>query len=256
MSQAEHSRVNGQAWSHHAYEAWNRGYGPPQQAAAKIRENPEQVLRHFGKYLGSIQGKTVANLLGSHGRRAVALALLGAKVTVVDISAGNQRYATELAQAAGVQIEYIVSDVLNWSPGERAGSFDAVVMELGILHYFVDLAPLMQLVNHLLKSEGRLILHEFHPIITKCVPREGNQAALTGDYFSAEIIDHPVPYVGVFSKDEVSDFPSCRVRYWTLGEVVTSVASQGLFVEVLEERPHEELTHLPGTFVLVAKKTR
>ena len=66
---------------------------------------------------------------------------LGSEVTVVDISASNAKYANELADAAGVSIQYVVSDVLNVQLSE---SFDIVLLELGVLHYFLDLKPLFQ----------------------------------------------------------------------------------------------------------------
>jgi 2-polyprenyl-3-methyl-5-hydroxy-6-metoxy-1,4-benzoquinol methylase len=56
------------------------------------------------------------NLMGSHGHKAVALALLGAAVTVVDVSPGNATYARAVAAAAGVELEYVVADVLQLPP--------------------------------------------------------------------------------------------------------------------------------------------
>ncbi len=168
MTQTEHSRANRAAWSHRAYEAWQHGYGSPPEAAASIREDPEIILREYREHLGDVRGKVVANLLGSHGRRAVALAILGAEVTVVDISAENQRYALELARAAGVTIEYIVSDILEWKTESLADHFDTVLMEYGILHYFVQLDPLVRLLEKILKPAGKVVLHEFHPIDKKC----------------------------------------------------------------------------------------
>ena len=54
--------------------------------------------------------------MGSNGTKAVALALLGAEVTVVDVSPGNAKYAQELAAAAGVELQYEVCDVLHMPP--------------------------------------------------------------------------------------------------------------------------------------------
>ncbi|HJP32386.1 MAG TPA: methyltransferase domain-containing protein [Candidatus Latescibacteria bacterium] len=143
MLQHEHSQANRTAWSHRAYEAWTRGYGTPQEAAAKLKADPEHVMRETWQHFGSVEGKSVANLLGSHGRRAVTLGLLGADVTVVDISEENRRYALELSKAAGISIDYIVADVSAWDAEPFAGRFDFVFMEYGILHYFVDLGPLV-----------------------------------------------------------------------------------------------------------------
>ena len=54
----------------------------------------------------ALGGARLVNLLGSHGLKAAACALLGAAqpVTVVDVSPGNAQYAREVAAAAGVEI--------------------------------------------------------------------------------------------------------------------------------------------------------
>jgi len=47
----------------------------------------------------------VSLIIHGNGRKAVPLALLGADVTVFDISEENKRYALELAEAANTHIE-------------------------------------------------------------------------------------------------------------------------------------------------------
>jgi threonine dehydrogenase-like Zn-dependent dehydrogenase len=59
--------------------------------------------------------------MGSNGTKAVALALLGAQVTVVDVSPGNAEYARQLATAAGVDLQYEVCDVLKMPPQLLSG---------------------------------------------------------------------------------------------------------------------------------------
>lgn len=54
-------------------------------------------LKKHSKYFQNVKDLKIANPCGSNGRRAVALALLGADVTVFDISEENKRYALELA---------------------------------------------------------------------------------------------------------------------------------------------------------------
>jgi hypothetical protein len=95
MSQQEHSSVNQKAWSHKAYEAACLLGGTPKEAAEKMLKDPEYTLRAYRNFLGDVKGKKIANLLGSSGKKAVALSLLGAQVTVVDITEENQRYALE-----------------------------------------------------------------------------------------------------------------------------------------------------------------
>ena len=256
MCQQEHSRANQRAWSYKSYEATVRLGGTPKEAAEKLRENPEFTLRYYLEFLGDVKGKRVANLLGSSGKKAVALSLLGARVTVVDITEDHRRYALECARAAGVSLDYIVSDVLEWPADPFMGHFDLVLMELGILHYFVDLNPLARLIYDILKPGGKLVLHEYHPINAKCAPKQdGDRLVLEGDYFSGEIIEKPAPrQLMAFSQEEVSTFPLGRYRYWQLGEIVSVVSSNNLIIENLVENPHGEFAALPGTFTLVAQK--
>src|SRR5436853_366603 len=97
------------------------------RAVPTRRRRPRPGAARLGavrRYLGVIAGHRIINLLGSYGGKAVALAALGADVTVVDIAAENARYALELAQAAGVTIRYIVSDVLALPAAERSGDYD------------------------------------------------------------------------------------------------------------------------------------
>ncbi len=255
MSQKEHSKANQRAWSHKAYEATLRLGGTPEEAAEKLRENPEYTLRDYLEFLGDVKGKKVANLLGSSGKKAVALSLLGAQVTVVDMTEENRRYALETAHAAGVSLDYIISDVLEWPTGSFMGHFDLVLMELGILHYFVDLNPLAKVIYDILMPGGKLVLHEYHPINKKGAPKQnGEHLVLEGDYFSTEIVERPAPRSMAFSQQEVDSFPLSRYRYWQMGEIVSAFSQQRLMVETLVEHPHSEFTTIPGMFTLVAKK--
>ena len=185
--------------------------------------------------------------MGSHGRIATALALLGAEVTVFDLSESNARYARELAAAAGVAIDYVVGDFRASAPG-HADRFDTVVMELGVVHYFVDIDRFVASTRSLLRSGGALVLNEFHPLSRKCLGSDSDAPALRGDYFDVRLEDAPTPYE-IFVDAEV---PRCIVRRWTLGEIVTAFASGGFRVERLLEHPEARCPRLPGTFTLTA----
>lgn len=82
-------------------------------------------------------------------------------------------FANELASGANVSIEYIVSDVLSLSSEHESGNQDLVLMELGVLHYLIDLQPLFEKIKMMLKPGGRFVLHEFHPISTKLITSNG-----------------------------------------------------------------------------------
>ena len=58
-------------------------------------------------------GIKIANICGSCGKKAVPLAILGAEVTVFDISEDNKRYALEVAAAAKVDLNGLDSTAKN-----------------------------------------------------------------------------------------------------------------------------------------------
>lgn len=92
-------------------------------------------IKTHGKYFDHVEGLKIGNPCGSSGRRAVALAALGADVTVFDISSENERYAVELAKAANVKLNYVVSDVLVIDTAQYGSFFDRLYLEGGVLHY-------------------------------------------------------------------------------------------------------------------------
>jgi len=256
---------NKKAWNNGAYEAWINRFGTPSQGAIKIKEDPIKRIGKLYEYMPEdITNKKIINLLGSNGNKAVALALLGADVTIVDFSIENERYAKELAFEAGVEIRYIVSDVLKLPEEELNNDYDIVLMENGILHYFHDLHPLFQVVSKLLKRGGKLVLQDFHPITTKLISSRGTTANIrkhkvTGDYFDTSLQEKEISFSKFVSSDDKDDInQKVYLRNWTLGEIVTSVADEGLHIKKLEELPNlsSEVFDkgIPKTFVLVVER--
>jgi 2-polyprenyl-3-methyl-5-hydroxy-6-metoxy-1,4-benzoquinol methylase len=87
----EQSAANKKAWEHRTYEFWSNRDGAPMDKANKILQNPKACLKNHQEYFKDIEGKKIANLCGSNGRKAVPLALMGANVTVFDISEQNRK---------------------------------------------------------------------------------------------------------------------------------------------------------------------
>ncbi|MCE5321967.1 class I SAM-dependent methyltransferase [bacterium] len=251
--QEQQSKANEIAWSYRAYEHWMRYSGRPDQAAAQMKDDPASFIKHELPYLGDVTGKRVINLMGSNGRKAVPLSLLGADVTVVDISPEGARYAEELAEAAGVHIEYIISDVMALPLHEFASSFDIVYMEGGIFHYIADLSGFAQIANTVLSPGGRLVASDFHPI-RKCISINGDRISLAGDYFDEQFHESSVAFQQFFADKEQDSFPKCLLRYWTMGEIVTAFAHAGLIIKELVELPFSQLADIPGQFILAACK--
>ncbi|PLT36041.1 SAM-dependent methyltransferase [Bacillus sp. V5-8f] len=254
--QSEFKEQNERAWNQNNYQALINRYGKPEEISDKIKQNPKWRLQPFYKYLGDLPGKKVVHLMGSNGVKGTALALLGAEVKIVDFSQENAAFATELADAAGVSFEYVVSDVLSLPKEHLNGEADIVLMELGVLHYLIDLHPLMEIIKQLLKPGGIFVLHEFHPISTKLITSTGKKHKVTGNYFDPAIESNTVAFSKHMSGEDQQKLANVVQRKWTLGELVTSVGQSGLMIKVLEEEPNHKMHDigLPKTYTLVAEK--
>lgn len=238
--------TNRRAWNARRFDAWISAFGTPEAEAARIVADPERILRRLSPYLGNVAGKRICSVQGSHGRVAVALARLGAEVLVIDFSEENQRYALELAAAAEVSIEYEVADVMAAEALGRAHQFDAIVLELGIVHYHQDLDEFFSVMRMLAADGGSLVLNEFHPLQRKLFWREGPK-----DYFHNGLVEADVPNPDATG----ASLGLCRYRFWTLGEIVTAVIRAGFTLARLDEYPDWTDPTLPGSFTLLASAT-
>lgn len=252
--------VNEEAWNQEVYEAWVKRFGTPYEAASKITKDPEKPLSILYEKFGDVKGKKIMNIMGSNGYKAVALAILGAEVSVVDFSEGNKRYALELAEAAGVKINYILSDIIKLGEEELRVDYDIVFAEMGIIHYFSDLNPFINIIYKLLKPKGLFVLRDFHPVSTKLISSRGSTAKIrkhkvTGDYFDTSLEEKEVAYSKYLKDGE--EVQKVLLRKWNMGEIVTSVADK-LYIKSLQEE--ENLSSeifdkgIPKTFTLTAEK--
>ncbi|WP_261131259.1 class I SAM-dependent methyltransferase [Bacillus sp. Marseille-Q3570] len=253
--QMQMTEQNQAAWNQDNYKALINRHGEPGDVAAKIKQNPEGRLSDsFYRHMKPVDGKRIAHLMGSNGIKAVALSLLGADVTIVDFSQENAAFAEAVAEQADVDIQYVVSDVLSFTEKREDHAFDFVLMELGVLHYYINLDPLVEVVERLLKPGGTFVLHEFHPISTKLIASKGKKHKVSGNYFDPTIENRDVAF-SKYSADGKKEMMKVLQRKWTLGELITAVAKAGLIIKVLDEEPNQKVHDigLPKLFTLVAQ---
>lgn len=247
----EYSKQNKRAWEYNAYDFWYQNCPPKERAKADV-QNPIKQLRKYADYFDKYDGVRVANICGSCGKKAVPLAVLGADVTVFDISEDNKRYAQEVAEAANVKINYQVCDVLEIDRKVYANSFDIVFMEGGVLHYFHDINDFMKIMYFLLKKGGKMICSDFHPF-TKIIDTLLLQQK-TMSYFSTDIFEGEMAHARFFSDEIRKKMPLCSYRKYTISEIINSVIGNGFTLRQLDEHPAWENPDVPGEFTLVAIK--
>lgn len=246
----EYSRQNKQAWEYDAYAFWVCHNGTPRERAKQDQADPEKSLRRYAAYFDHYVGLRVANICGSCGKKAVPLALLGAEVTVFDISEANRRYALEVAQAAGVQIDYVVGDVLEADLQKYGGYFDVVFMEGGILHYFHDIDAFMRVQRALLKPGGTMICSDFHPF-TKITDALHLEQPVMG-YFSSDVFEGEMAHARFYDEPERSRIPKCLYRRYSISEILNAILQNGFRLQRFDEHPAWENERLPGEFTAVA----
>ena len=251
----EQASVNKAAWEYRAYEFWNQ-QDSLEDKAASLKADPLARLHFHKNFFMNVNGVKIANPCGSNGRMAVPLALLGADVTVFDISEENRRYALELAKEAGVEIQFVIGDFCDTDLTRFGNIFDIVYAEGGIIHFFSEIDTFTRMLYAITKENGRLILSDFHPY--RKINRTGSAMMSVpqtdGDYFDSRLHYGNVAYQSFFPQDEHESFPKCLYRYYTLSEIIDSVISSGFTLTQYLEHPNYEDNKLPGLFTIIAKK--
>lgn len=248
----DYSSGNKRAWEYNAYEFWLKEEGPPSKKAEKIIENPAAMLKKYSAYFDTYEGRKIANICGSCGKKAVPLAVLGAEVTVFDISQDNRRYAMELAEAAEVHLEYEVCDVLEIDMDKYGGCFDVVFMEGGVLHYFHDIDAFMQVMYALLKPGGTMICSDFHPFTKIADILNLEQPSMS--YFSTAVFEGEMAHARFYEDSVRQQMPRCSYRKYTVSEIVNAVINNKFILKRFDEHPAWDNPDVPGEFTITADR--
>lgn len=225
------TRINGSAWD----------------AIARVRSARLRPGADFAAGIGNFDpaklpipewaGKRVLHLQCASGEDTLTLALAGAVVTGVDISAVEIEDATAKAAEAGLEAEFIAADVYELPPDVAAGGFDVVFTGWGAVCWLPDLDAWAKTIERALCPGGRLLLIEGHPV-SSCLSVDGGRLVQNGtDYFSR---GEPVVYPAGPARFESmrgtnTVMPETHEFNWPIGDVVTAIARAGLRIELLHE---------------------
>lgn len=248
----DYSAQNKKAWEYNAYEFWVSQDGAPTERAKRDRENPIGMLKQYAHYFDKYTDIKVANICGSCGKKAIPLAILGAEVTIFDISEDNRRYALEVADAAQVSIDFEVGDVLEINMEKYRNYFDVVFMEGGVLHYFHDINEFMNIMYSLLKVGGKMICSDFHPFSKVCDLVGAKQPDM--NYFSTEVFEGEMAHAPFYDEDIRKQMPKCSYRRYTVSEIINAVIGCGFTLQRFDEYPSWTNSKMPGEFTIVAGK--
>jgi SAM-dependent methyltransferase len=231
-----------------------------------FREGGSTLFPEEMELLGDITGLSLLHLQCNAGQDTLSLAKLGAIVTGVDISDEAIAFAQKLSEDSGIPATFHRADVYDWLEEAHQGNerFDIVFCSYGALCWLSDVKIWANGIASVLKSGGRFVMVEFHPITlifdwdwTHKFPYFSEGKPLTwkdgiGDYVANS--DEALTPCGYEKGIENFRNPYRTHEFtWGIGEVVTALLEAGLMLEVLKEYPYtngckifERMRETPG----------
>lgn len=131
------------------------------------------VLEAYRRRRGR-SAKSLFELAAGPGRHALSAAAAGLAVTALDLSPHMAGYTRQKAEQAGVRLEYVVADMIDFEP---PGTFDlAVCMLCSASYLLTDTAVLSHLacVRAALAADGMYLLELTHPAELSGTPKSKN----------------------------------------------------------------------------------
>jgi SAM-dependent methyltransferase len=221
--------------------------------AARARVDPDG-------WLGPLDGVRVLCLAGGGGQQSAAYALLGAQVTVVDLSAEQLERDRQVAAHYQVPIAALQADMRDLSV-LGTGAFDLVDHAYSI-NFVPDTAPVFREVARVLRPGGRYRLMFANPFVLGVNPRawNGQGYSLSRQYLAGgpiESEDEAWVYRRSEGEGAAPSIPTLREYRHTLGSVVNGLAEYGFSIRRLNELSgiYPDADAAPGTwdhFVSVA----
>lgn len=191
----------------------------------------DQKLTEAIRELG-LEGKSAAQVGCNNARELLSLASLNVLPAVgIDQSGAFLEQGRLLAKAAGLEPRLIEADIYDLP--DDLGTFDMVLITVGMLNWMPDLDGFFRVIAGLLCPGGHLLIYETHPVMEMFDPTSEIPYEPAISYFQQD----PIKEEELISYDGIHH-GSGETGYWfihTLGQIVTSCAAAGLTITSLKE---------------------
>jgi SAM-dependent methyltransferase len=205
--------------------------------AASARER----LDPYG-LLGDLSGKAVLCLAGGGGQQSVAFALLGARVSVFDISEGQLEQDRAAAAQYGLQVRTYQGDMRELSAFE-AGAFD-IVWHPYALNFVPDCRDVFGAVARVLRPGGLYHVMAANPFAAGMGPGDwnGDGYVVRQQYIEGQVIDYADPqWVFKDQDDAANELAGPREYRQTLGRMLNGlIDNRFVVIKLLEYVAHEQ----------------
>lgn len=235
--------------------SWNeatRAHNTHKLNQAKFfREGGNKLYTEDIELLGDVRGKSVLHLQCNAGQDTLSIANMGGVVTGVDISDEAIDFARKLSADSRVPATFHRADIYDWLEEAARGEerWDIVYCSYGAIIWLGDLDTWAKGIFGVLKTGGRFVTVEFHPIemmfetdYSHRYPYSTHGKSITWD-------DGVGDYVAFFGEKDspygydegVTNFQNPHAAHefaWGIGEIVTALLNAGLTLESLTEYDH------------------
>ena len=243
-----HRLTNLRNWENRvAVHARSRSYDLAGLAADPARLS--DVVARDRERLGDLRGLDVVHLQCHIGTDTLSLQRLGAASTTgVDFSPTALTVARDLANAAGLAITYVESEVYDAPIALGARRVDLLYTGTGALNWLPDIRGWARVVAALLRPGGTLHLHEGHPVLWAVDhQRSDDLLSLRFPYFETTapmVANEP----GTYTDGDASEITHTTTAEWNhgLGQIVQAVIDAGLVVTMLTELTYCDWLALPA----------
>ena len=211
-------------------------------------QSAQALVDSEGK-LGDLRGKRVLCLAGGGGRQSAAYALLGAQVTVVDLSAEQLERDRQAAAHYQVTIETIQGDMRDLSRLD-ADSFDLVDHPYS-LNFVPDARVVFAQVARVIKLKGLYRVMCANPFAAGMTERDwnGDGYSLKHAYRQGERIVY-ADQEWVYARDQAPTVPPPQEFRHTLGTLINGLSENGFILRALIEGAaySVDIDAAPGTW--------
>ena len=189
--------------------------------------------------VGDVAGRELLHLQCHFGLDTLSWARRGARVTGLDFSESAVEAARALADAEGIDAEFVCANVYDAVAALSGRTYDVVYTGIGALCWLPDIDRWAATAGALVKPGGSLYVFEHHPFIGALGMGDGF-TDLRFEYAYDSDAQHPMRWDGSGSY-AVPDAPTVHnVAYeWnhSLGAITSGLIAHGLVLEFLHEHP-------------------
>ena len=189
--------------------------------------------------IGDMEGKSLLHLQCDFGLDTLSWARLGAQVTGVDFSDKAIALAISLGDELDIEARFILSNVYDLAES-LAEKFDIVFTSYGVLTWLPDLERWAQVIAHFLKPGGTFYMVELRPFATVFSDEEGvADLKVNHPYFhSSKPAKYEPDGTGTYADRSATVTTTTFELSHSLGDVLNSLISAGLRIELLHEFPY------------------